>query len=161
MPEKRLKANKVIEGKECGWCGQALTLGADVALCDACQAVHHAKCWDGRRGCSGSECENAPLREIEEAKTDAKPLPPGRALCPSGHANLFRSVHAPLQEGDEIVLPGMNARVVEMGELGPRRVRFTFDRNVDSPSLFWTSEAWTGFQDARPPPLGFGIPLDP
>ena len=84
---KRLKANKVIEGKPCGWCAEPFTFGEEVAICTSCRLPHHASCWDQKQGCSGLDCANQPLKQLEpvpnaRAATGKKELPPGRMLCP-------------------------------------------------------------------------------
>ncbi len=89
---KFLKANKVLDGKSCGWCSVPLVLGEDAAVCEACHAVHHAKCWGGNLGCSARGCLNAPLERLEEpaAKKPAG-LPPGKMECPSCHKVISES----------------------------------------------------------------------
>ena len=85
---KRLKANKVIEGKPCGWCAEPFTFGEEVAICTSCRLPHHASCWDQKQGCSGLDCSNQPLKQLEQvagapaAAGKKKELPPGRMLCP-------------------------------------------------------------------------------
>ena len=46
----RLKTNRVLHGKPCGWCSNTLTFGEDAALCESCTTGHHAACWDGKGG---------------------------------------------------------------------------------------------------------------
>jgi hypothetical protein len=62
---RRFKANRKIENQQCIWCGAALQLGADAALCEACETPHHAHCWDEKGGCAKLSCANAPLRRME------------------------------------------------------------------------------------------------
>ncbi len=73
---KRLKANKVVERSACGWCGEPLTFGQDVALCHSCQRPHHASCWDSRLGCSVDGCRQhtAPAPPPEAPTPRAPPL---------------------------------------------------------------------------------------
>lgn len=81
--EKRLKANRVIAGNECGWCGAELEFGEDAVVCGACDGVHHEHCWDAELGCSSESCENAPLTALEpEPAAEENELPPGRKRCP-------------------------------------------------------------------------------
>ena len=88
---KRLKANKVIEGKPCGWCAEPFTFGEEVAICTSCRLPHHASCWDQKQGCSGFDCANQPPSRLEPvpsapAAAGKKELPPDRLLCPHcGH----------------------------------------------------------------------------
>ncbi|MFQ5844001.1 MAG: DUF4190 domain-containing protein [Planctomycetota bacterium] len=71
----------MIEGTHCGWCRKEVAFGEDVAICNACETVHHAACWDRRQGCSEAQCENAPLEELEPP-APKKEVPLGRMLCP-------------------------------------------------------------------------------
>lgn len=84
---RTLKANKKIEGKPCGWCQVALTLGEDVSLCVACEKEHHAGCWTAKAGCATAGCANAPLKQLEPsplaAAAAAQPgVPFGMMSCP-------------------------------------------------------------------------------
>jgi hypothetical protein len=79
---RKLKANLKIQGKPCGWCQEALQLGDDAALCNACGKEHHGRCWDGKAGCSTEGCASAPLRRLDspigKASTAAgSPFPQG------------------------------------------------------------------------------------
>jgi hypothetical protein len=84
---QRLKANKKVEGKPCGWCQVALNLGEDVALCAACQKEHHATCWASKAGCANPACANAPLKQLDPPPPVAAQvgLPPGMMSCQSCH----------------------------------------------------------------------------
>ena len=92
MPEtvRRLKINKVYEGEACRWCGNALALGEDGAICESCHSPHHARCWDQQNGCNGdTSCVNRPLQQLAgvAATTTAPPRPartlnPGESQCP-------------------------------------------------------------------------------
>ena len=73
---RRLKANKVIAGKRCGWCKEPLTFGEDAAVCGECKLLHHAECWDEKGGCARPGCANAPLQGMEAAPPP--PPEPGR-----------------------------------------------------------------------------------
>ena len=66
MAARRFRVNKAIEGSPCYTCGQALTLGEEVAQCNQCQTVQHAKCWDSAGGCGKQDCENRPLAALPE-----------------------------------------------------------------------------------------------
>jgi hypothetical protein len=74
---KRMKANRLVAGKRCGWCHTALELGEDAAICRECRLLHHAGCWDERRGCARPGCVHAPLPQVE-APAVAGPRPRGR-----------------------------------------------------------------------------------
>jgi hypothetical protein len=74
--EKRLKANKVIAGKRCGWCREILSLGEDAAVCGECRLLHHASCWDHHLGCARPDCVNAPLQQMQAPVEPAAGQPP-------------------------------------------------------------------------------------
>jgi hypothetical protein len=97
----------------------------------------------------------------KDARTLELISPPDSSVYPAGVGNLFRSPHQPLRTGDQVAVPGMRARIVETGPIGPTRVRFVFDRDLDSPDIVWTAEDARGFHAAVPPKIGFGAPFDP
>ena len=78
---KRLKANRLIEGKPCPWCNQHMAFGDDTAVCGACQTPHHAACWDAQGGCATIKCAHAPLQRIPEPAKPAA-LGAGMTACP-------------------------------------------------------------------------------
>jgi hypothetical protein len=86
---RRLKANRKLEGKPCGWCQRSFILGDDAVVCADDQAEHHAKCWDDKGGCSTKDCVNAPLKRLDVAPPGFPPIPPqpgfGFAPPPFGH----------------------------------------------------------------------------
>jgi hypothetical protein len=84
-----MKANKVLEGKPCGNCGAPLVLGADAAVCTACQTPAHAACWDGAGGCGHEGCVNAPLAQMAAPAAGAPVVKPGMVACP--HCNTVYS----------------------------------------------------------------------
>jgi len=94
-PTRRLKVNRVLEGKECALCQGVLAFGEDAAVCGVCEAPHHASCWDQKGGCGTPDCENAPLRQLEG--TAATAMPPGKVACPScGTAVDIRASRCPV-----------------------------------------------------------------
>ncbi len=100
---RMLKANLKVHGKPCGWCQEALQLGDDAAICTACDAQHHQRCWEGKAGCSTTGCASAPLPQLDVAAVagatgvaGAAPLPPDKMRCPA-----CRSV---IPAGDHICL---------------------------------------------------------
>lgn len=84
----RLKANRVLEGKPCGWCAKVLTFGEDAALCEGCTTGHHAACWDGKGGCSTDGCVNAPLKQLAPTPRDNPYQEPGKINCPNCHLQI-------------------------------------------------------------------------
>jgi hypothetical protein len=85
--------------------------------------------------------------------------PAGKSLYPSGQDQLFRSDDERFRVGDRVEVPGLRARIVEVGASGPRRVRFTFDRELDDASVAWLSESSVGVAPVAVPNIGFGLPL--
>lgn len=79
---KRLKANRVLAGKECGWCKKPLAFGDDAAMCESCMTGHHAGCWDGKGGCSSEGCVAAPLKQLAPQRVPRQTLEPGKMRCP-------------------------------------------------------------------------------
>lgn len=75
--------------------------------------------------------------------------------------NLFRSPGSPLVDGAVLERPGVRVTVLQGGEHGPRRVRFEFEHDLDSPEYLWLNEDSTGFRVLELPAPGFGMPLDP
>ncbi|MBN2490897.1 MAG: hypothetical protein JXQ29_08615 [Planctomycetes bacterium] len=56
----RTAAGRGQVGRRCEWCGAVLGGGEDTAICIACDAVHHGRCWDQHGGCGWRGCLNAP-----------------------------------------------------------------------------------------------------
>lgn len=79
---KRLRANKVIAGCDCGWCGELVNLGDEIAVCRECELVQHAACWDRKGGCGSESCVNAPLERMESSTPGEDSAPPeGKVAC--------------------------------------------------------------------------------
>ena len=76
MAARRFRANKAIVGSPCDACGAEFRLGEEVAQCNQCQTVLHARCWDSAGGCSEEECENRPLAALPEEPPRAAPYAP-------------------------------------------------------------------------------------
>jgi hypothetical protein len=94
----------------------------------------------------------------KDARTFDLVVAPGRSLYPTGDGNLYRSADDPLKKGDTITVPGMTATILEVGERGPRQVRFVFD---DPDAYHWVQDARDGMKEAELPKPGFGAPFDP
>lgn len=76
--------------------------------------------------------------------------------------DLFRNTATTFHEGQSLETPGLTATILELGKEGPRRVRFTLDRNLDDPASLWIAESAKGaFPSVTPPGLGFGQPYEP
>ena len=99
---RNLKVNLKLEGKPCAACTTPLEIGEDAAVCTACEAGHHAKCWESRGGCGTAGCVNAPLKRLDVAATGgaaaavaaARVVPAGMMPCPRCGAMI--SIGAPL-----------------------------------------------------------------
>jgi hypothetical protein len=79
---RRLKINKRYESIACAWCGDALTVGEDGAVCEACESPHHARCWDKENGCGQRVCINAPLRQDPDPPILDEQLSANEMRCP-------------------------------------------------------------------------------
>ncbi len=95
-----------------------------------------------------------------DARTIDLVIPHGAGFFPVTPNDLFRDPDVPLHAGDEVAISGMRATVIDMGEVGPARLRFVFDRDLDDPSLTWVIEVYSGYRDSPPPAVGFGGQLD-
>jgi hypothetical protein len=84
-----------------------------------------------------------------------------QALFPVGPEDLVRNDDPPLYPGEVIEIPGMRATVIALLEDGtPKRLRFTFDRDLEDPSYLWVVEKASGFEEVKIPPNGHGESLD-
>lgn len=63
---QRLRANRPLQGRPCGWCGVPLDFGDPAAVCTACSTATHAVCWDSKGGCPTADCVNRPLARLEQ-----------------------------------------------------------------------------------------------
>jgi hypothetical protein len=43
----------------------------------------------------------------------------------------------------------------------PRRLRFDFDTDLESPSILWLVEGLSGFREQKLPRTGYGEPIAP
>lgn len=81
-----------------------------------------------------------------------------RGLFPLGDGNLFRSERAKLGVGDEVANGCVRAKILQVGNKGPRVARLT----VEDPASFrWVEDDFDGWKDAPLPAVGFGEPFDP
>lgn len=87
---RMLKANLKVQGRPCGWCQETLQLGDEAALCTACEATHHQRCWEDKAGCSTTGCASAPLPQLDVAAVAGAggaagmgELAPGMTRCPT------------------------------------------------------------------------------
>ena len=65
-----------------------------------------------------------------------------------------------LSQGQVIQLDGMRATVLELGEQGPHRVEFRFDRPLDDPSLVFLVWREGALRHVQLPPLGESLLLE-
>jgi hypothetical protein len=83
-------------------------------------------------------------------------------IFPIGDGNLFRSELAPMRAGDEVTTTCLHAKVLEVGEHGPRSVRIDLSPDLaggDTP--VYVEETFEGWKPASLPQIGFGAPFDP
>ena len=83
-------------------------------------------------------------------------------LYPASYGDLYRSEAHRLATDETFPLGDVTTTVEEMGAYGPKRARFQFTENLDSPRWTWVGESRArGFYDAPPPKVGFGSPFEP
>jgi hypothetical protein len=98
------------------------------------------------------------LTQRKDAFTLEVATPRHRGLFPEGDLNLYRSEDARLAVGDVVTVPGLRARILELQDGRPSRVRFTFD--VPLEELTWFSDQRDGVHLVEMPEPGFGAPFD-
>ena len=115
---RNLKVNLKLDGQTCIACKTALKLADDASICTACEANHHARCWNSYGGCATKGCVNAPLRRMDAPVYAPAPAPgyaapgyaapgyaaPGYAAPPPLPFGLVhcRSCRYPIREFDPI-----------------------------------------------------------
>jgi hypothetical protein len=97
----------------------------------------------------------------KDARTLELAAPLGETVFPTGRGNLYRNETRPFRVGAQVALGGMTVTVLEVTAKGPRRIRVTFDHDLDESPYLWVHEARDGFRDATLPLTGFGAPFDP
>jgi hypothetical protein len=127
--------------------------------------VHFAVCWNGhflRR------LERLPMPErwwmLSAADAEHhyhRPAPDrleletvGGEMMATRFECLVRSRDAPIPAGYEVDLDGLRVRVIEVGQYGPTRVEFTFDRSLDDPSMVLMAVLEGRLQRVEPPLVG-------
>jgi len=72
---------------------------------------------------------------------------------------MFRGPDDPLEVGETLRSGPLEAEVLQVGPVGPQRVRFTFDQDLDHPD--YVLLAWTeaGLREVEPPRLGQTLEL--
>lgn len=78
----------------------------------------------------------------------------------SGPDHLFRADVSGMHEGDVVRMPGVRVTILAVGALGPRRVLYEFDRDLEAPEYTWLAENSDGFVVEKPLAIGFGKPYD-
>ena len=82
-----------------------------------------------------------------------------RSIYPVGEQNLYRSPSSPLKVGDVIRAAGMTVTILEVGSVGPRRVRFVFDEAPTDAT--WIADTFETPVAVELPAVGLGAPFDP
>ena len=88
-------------------------------------------------------------------------VPKGQGFFPVGADDIFRSEDSPFHSGDQRDVPGMHVLIVSDGTTDAPRMRFTFDRAAEDPTLLWCTEHRSGLEVIAPPQRGFGVQLSP
>lgn len=74
---------------------------------------------------------------------------------------LVRNRLHPMVPGDVISLEAFDAKIIDVGEHGPTRVRFTFREPLESPKLAFYIWGREGFEKYTPLPVGDTVELPP
>jgi hypothetical protein len=82
----------------------------------------------------------------------------GRELL-IGEAGVFRSLSTPIHAGDRIQLKGLEVEILGVGAVGATRIAFTFDRNLDDPSLVFLAGPNRFTKRVTPPAIGGSLRL--
>jgi hypothetical protein len=67
--------------------------------------------------------------------------------------SLYRAADAPMHAGDHVELPGLRVDVLDVFEDNPSRIRFTFDRSIDDPALWFLVAGYDGLRHQAMPAL--------
>jgi hypothetical protein len=68
--------------------------------------------------------------------------------------SLYRAADEPMRAGQHFALSGLNIDVLEVLFGNPTRLRFTFDRSVDDPSLWFLIATENGLRHSSMPAIG-------
>jgi hypothetical protein len=96
-----------------------------------------------------------------DARTLELVAPEGQTLLAPVENGLFRGEGARFTPGEAVRCGSLRATVLSVDDAGPRRVRFEFDSDVESPSRVWLNDRFFGLERAAPPALGYSVALDP
>ncbi len=101
---RNLKVNLKLDGQTCIACKTALKLADDASICTACEANHHARCWNSYGGCATKGCVNAPLRRMDVPTYAPAHAPPAAMAPPPLPFGLVhcRGCRYPIREFDPI-----------------------------------------------------------
>jgi hypothetical protein len=72
---------------------------------------------------------------------------------------VFRSFNTQIHAGDRIRLKGLEVEILGVGAVGATRISFTFDRNLDDPSLVFLAGPNGFVERANPPGIGGSLRL--
>jgi hypothetical protein len=68
--------------------------------------------------------------------------------------SLYRSTALPVQVGERVDLPGLRVEVLEVYDGNPSQLRFSFDRSLDDPGLWFLTATEDGLQRSAMPAIG-------
>ena len=74
-------------------------------------------------------------------------------------ALFFRSADDPFKAGDTVSVEGLSVQVLEVARWGPSRLRFSFTKNLEHPSMVFLMLTPAGVKRARLPPPGAEVTL--
>jgi hypothetical protein len=96
-----------------------------------------------------------------DARTLEVVAPEGQSLVPPGENGLFRGEGARFTPGQVVRCGSVRATVLDVNDAGPRRVRFEFESDLESPSRVWLNDRFFGLERAVLPAPGYGAAFDP
>jgi len=79
------------------------------------------------------------------------------ALRGTALPSLYRSAASPMHAGEHFDLPGLHIEVLDVFDDNPSRLRFSFDRSVDDPELWFLTATEHGLRRTAMPALGASV----
>jgi hypothetical protein len=73
--------------------------------------------------------------------------------------SLYRDAGSPVRSGERRIVPGLAVDVIDVIDDNPARMRFTFDRSLDDPQLWFVVASEQGLRHTPMPALGESLRL--